>query len=87
MQDFLADRFQCRKVGIQKDKAQAAAVGKVSENIDKTQMREHGKNTDAPGILDSLAWTSPTKEIVLVGVHLDVQERLTRTVCTHKFLV
>lgn len=50
-------------------------------------MGEHGENTDAPGVLDGLARATPAEEVVLVGVHLDVQEGLARSVRPQKFLV
>jgi len=87
VQDFFADRFQHREVGIQQDDAETATVGKVAQHIDKAQVRKHGQNADSPSVFDGFVWTTPTKEVVLVRIHLDIQERLAGAVRTHKFFV
>ena len=87
VQDFLADRFQHREVRIQQDNAETATIGKVTQNVDKAQVRKHGQNADSPGVFDSLVRATPTKEVVLVRIHLDIQERLAGAVRTHKFFV
>lgn len=87
VQDFFADGFKSRKVGIQKDDAKTAAIGQIPQNVDEPEVREHREDTDAPGAFNSLARAAPAEEVVLVGVHLDVQERLARPVRPQKFLV
>ena len=87
VQDFFANRFQHREVGIQQDNAETATIGKVAQNVDKAQVRKHGQNADSPGVFDGLVRTTPTKEVVLVRIHLDIQERLAGAVRTHKFFV
>lgn len=87
VQNLLADRFQHREVGIQQDDAETATVGKVAQDIDKAQVRKHGQNADSPGVFDGLVRATPTEEVVLVRIHLDVQERLAGAVRTHEFFV
>ena len=87
VQDFLADGLKGRKVGIQKNDAETASVGQVTEDVDKAQMREHGENTDTPGILDGLVGAAPAEKVVLMGINLDIQERLARAVCSQEFFV
>ena len=50
-------------------------------------MRKHGQNADSPGVFDGLVRATPTEEVVLVRIHLDIQERLASAVRTHKFFV
>ena len=66
MQDFFADRFQHREVGIQQDDAKTATVGKVAQHINKAQVRKHGQDANSPGVLDGLVGAAPSKEVVLV---------------------
>lgn len=87
VQDFFADGFQHRKVGIQQDDAETATVRKVAQDIDKAQVRKHGQNADSPSVFDGLVGAAPTKEVVLVRIHFDVQEWLTGAVRPHKFFV
>lgn len=87
VQDLFTDRFQHREIGIQQDNAETATVGKVAEHIDKAQVRKHGQNADSPSVFDGLVRATPTKEVVLVRIHLDIQERLAGAVRTHKFFV
>lgn len=87
VQNLLADRFQHREVGIQQDDAETATVGKVAQDIDKAQVRKHGQNADSPGVFDGLVRATPTEEVVLVRIHLDVQERLAGAVRTHEFFI
>ena len=87
VQNLFANRFQHREVGIQQDNAEAATIGKVAQDIDKAQVRKHRQNADSPGVFDRLVRAAPTKEVVLVRIHLDIQERLAGAVCTHKFFV
>ena len=87
VQNLFADRFQHREVGIQQDDAKTATVGKVAQDIDKAQVRKHGQNADSPGVFDGLVRATPTEEVVLVRIHLDIQERLAGAVRTHKFFV
>ena len=72
VQDFLADGFERREVGIQEDDAETAAVGEVAEDIDKPEVREHGEHADAPGALDGARRGAPAEKVVLVREeHLD----------------
>ncbi len=87
VQDFFADGFQNREVGIQQDDAETATVRKVAQHIDKAQVRKHGQNADSPGVFDGLVGAAPTKEVVLVRIHLDVQEWLTGAVRPHKLFI
>ena len=82
VQDFLADGFESRKVGIQKDDAEPAAIGQIAQDIDESEVREHREDADAPCIFDSPARAAPAEEVVLVGIHLDIQERLASAVRT-----
>ncbi len=87
MQDFFADGFKSRKVGIQEDDSETASVGQETEDVDKAQVREHGENTDTPGILDGLVGAAPAEKVVLMGINLDIQEGLASAVCSQKFFI
>ena len=80
VQNFLSNRFQRGKVGIEQDKPDTATIGKESEDVDKAQVRKHGEDTDFPGVLDGLVRTAPAEKVVLVGIHLDIEEGLAGSV-------
>lgn len=87
MEDFLADGFQGRKVGVEQDDAKTATVRKETKDIDKAQVGKHGQDADTPGVFDGLVGTAPSEEVVLVGVHLYIEKRLAGPVGPHEFLV
>ena len=51
------------------------------------EVGKHGKDANAPCIFHGLVRTAPAEEVVLVGVHLDIEKRSAGSVGTEKFLV
>ena len=84
---FLADTFKRAHVGIQKDDADTAVVGEVSEHINKAQVRKHRENADFPCVFDNLGRTTPAEHVKLVCVNLYEKEWSASTVGTEKFLI
>lgn len=87
VEDFLADGLQRRHVGIEQDEPDAAALAQVAENVDELEVREHGEHADAPCLFDRAGGATPTKEVVLVRINLDIQERPTRPVGPQELFV
>lgn len=84
---FLADAFKRAHVRIQKDDADTAIVGEVSEHINKAQVRKHRENTNFPCVFDNFGRTTPAEHVKLVCVNLYEKEWSASTIGTEKFLI
>jgi len=84
---FFADTFKRAHVGIQKDDADTAVIGEVSEHIDKAQVRKHRENADFPCVFDNFGWTAPAEHVKLVRINLYEKEWSAGTVGAEKFLI
>lgn len=87
MENFLADAYERIQVRIQENDADTAIVGEVTQYVNKTQVRKHGKDAYLPCVFDNLGRTAPAEHVELVRINLDKQERLAGSVCTQKLLV
>lgn len=87
VEHILADVLELGQVGIQQDDAQPVAVGKVTQHVDESQVREHGQHADFPCLVDDFVGPGPTENVELVGVNLDEEERFAGPVGTLELLV
>lgn len=87
VEHVFADVLELVQVRVQQDDAETVAVGEVAENVDESQVREHGQDADFPGLVDDLVGPGPAENVELVGVNLYKEKRLAGAVGTLEFFV